>query len=120
AGAGAAEKRGGGPGAACPADAKSTAECRPAAGDCDVAESCDGVSDTCPPDVFAPPTTVCRPPAGDCDLEESCTGAGPDCPPDSKSTAEGRPAAGPWDGAESCGGTSAAWPPDHFAPATAA
>ena len=34
--------------------------CRPLTGPCDLAESCDGVGNDCPPDSFAPPSTVCR------------------------------------------------------------
>jgi len=68
--------------AACPADAKSTAVCRPAAGVCDVTESCDGVHDTCPADAAQPAGTVCRPAAGACDLAETCDGSSVACPPD--------------------------------------
>ena len=67
---------------ACPADAKSTAVCRPAAGVCDLAESCDGVNNACPADAFAPPTTVCRASTGTCDIAETCTGASATCPAD--------------------------------------
>jgi hypothetical protein len=56
--------------------------CRAAAGVCDVAESCDGVADTCPADAFAPASTVCRPAATSCDLPESCTGTSASCPAD--------------------------------------
>jgi len=61
---------------------KSTAVCRPAAGTCDVAESCDGSSDTCPADVLAPTGTTCRAAAGACDVAEVCTGLSGACPPD--------------------------------------
>jgi hypothetical protein len=64
-------------------DAKSTAVCRAAAGVCDVAESCDGSTDTCPADILASTATVCRPAAGTCDLPEHCDGTGPLCPVDS-------------------------------------
>ncbi|UCE62050.1 MAG: hypothetical protein JSU63_10080, partial [Phycisphaerales bacterium] len=57
-----------GTGAACPVDAKSTAECRAAADVCDIAESCDGVNDDCPVDAFEPVSTECRASAGACDL----------------------------------------------------
>src|SRR4029453_10198799 len=50
--------------------------------DCDVAESCDGVSNACPADAFAPATTVCRPPANPCDVAENCTGSSVSCPAD--------------------------------------
>jgi hypothetical protein len=94
----------------CPADAKSTAVCRPAAGVCDLAESCDGSSDACPADVKS--TGVCRPAAGVCDLAESCDGSSDACPADVKSTAVCRPAAGVCDLAESCDGSSDACPAD--------
>ena len=58
--------------------------CRPAAGPCDLAETCNGAVGTCPADTFAPLTTVCRTasPGELCDVPESCTGAGPACPVD--------------------------------------
>src|SRR5205809_1144044 len=56
--------------------------CRPSAGVCDVAETCDGTSNTCPSDSFLPASTVCRPLAGPCDVPEYCTGTSADCPPD--------------------------------------
>ena len=43
----------------CPADAKLTGECRAAAGTCDVAEICDGISDSCPVDGFVADGTSC-------------------------------------------------------------
>src|SRR5205823_3488808 len=80
--------------ATCPADAKSTAVCRPSAGICDVTESCDGVGDNCPTDGFVAAGTTCRAAAGVCDLAETCTGSSASCPADAKSTAVCRPAAG--------------------------
>src|SRR5262249_59893008 len=56
--------------------------CRPAAGACDVAETCPAGATVCPPDGFAPSSTVCRPSAGVCDVAETCTGTSPACPPD--------------------------------------
>ena len=57
--------------------------CREAAGDCDVAETCDGTSDACPADELAT-GDVCRPAAAGnpCDIAETCAGDSPDCPPD--------------------------------------
>jgi cysteine-rich repeat protein len=98
--------------------ANAGAECRPAAGVCDVAEVCDGVSDTCPGDGFAPPTVECRAAAGACDVAESCTGSDASCPADAKSTAECRAAAGVCDVAETCDGVSDTCPADGFAPPT--
>jgi hypothetical protein len=66
----------------CPADAKSTALCRASAGVCDVAEFCNGASNTCPADGFASALTLCRAAAGPCDVAENCTGTGPNCPAD--------------------------------------
>lgn len=55
--------------------------CRPAAGPCDVAETCGGAM-VCPDDALEPGTTECREAAGECDAAETCTGASPDCPAD--------------------------------------
>jgi hypothetical protein len=49
---------------------------------CDVAESCNGVGDTCPADALATSGTVCRSSSGTCDLAETCTGASAACPAD--------------------------------------
>jgi len=64
----------------CPNDTKSTAVCRAPAGVCDVVEVCDGVSDACPADTFTPNGTECRGSAGECDVAESCTGGSAACP----------------------------------------
>src|SRR5207249_4886098 len=61
--------------------------CRPAAGDCDVAETCDGVNGACPSDAFVPSSTECRAAAGECDLAESCPGNNADCPADAQRAA---------------------------------
>src|SRR5207247_4537729 len=58
--------------------------CRPAAGTCDAAETCDGTSTGCPGDTFQPASTVCRAAAGACDLAETCTGSSAACPSDAK------------------------------------
>jgi hypothetical protein len=88
--------------------------CRPAAGACDVAETCSGTADACPPDARAAAGTTCRAAAGTCDLAETCSGTTADCPPDGFRAAgtECRAAAGACDVAESCGGTSPACPAD--------
>ena len=62
--------------------ASNTTVCRPAAGECDLAETCTGFSAACPADQFKSSGTVCRPAAGECDVAESCTGTNADCPPD--------------------------------------
>ena len=54
--------------------------CRPSAGVCDVAETCDGARGACPAD--AKSTAVCRRPAGVCDVAESCDGVNDTCPAD--------------------------------------
>jgi hypothetical protein len=53
----------------------STTVCRASAGDCDVAESCDGVSDLCPANGFAPSTTTCDD-GNFCSAEDQCNGGG--------------------------------------------
>ena len=64
------------------ADAKSTAVCRGSAGICDVAETCDGITDNCPADAFQPASAVCRASANTCDIAETCTGSSAACPAD--------------------------------------
>lgn len=54
--------------------------CRDAAGMCDVAEVCTGVSPVCPADEKS--TDVCRSAAGVCDVLEVCDGVSNDCPVD--------------------------------------
>jgi hypothetical protein len=56
--------------------------CAGGAGACDVAETCDGAGDACPPDAFAGAGVECRAAAGDCDVVERCTGSSPACPAD--------------------------------------
>ncbi len=62
----------------------SGSSCRPAAGSCDVAETCSGSAGDCPADSFAPNTTICRGAAGECDLQELCPGNSSACPADAK------------------------------------
>src|SRR5215468_5630223 len=57
-------------------------ECRPTAGDCDVAEVCAGIVPLCPADVLQSAGFVCRPSAAACDVPEVCTGLSIDCPAD--------------------------------------
>ena len=86
--------------------------CRTANGGCDAAESCNGTSPNCPPDVAATAGTPCRPSAGTCDVAETCDGTSKTCPADAKRTDECRPANGACDVAENCDGVSNACPPD--------
>ncbi|GAB4198582.1 MAG: hypothetical protein OHK0013_07940 [Sandaracinaceae bacterium] len=82
----------------------STHVCRAAMGDCDVAETCDGTSLTCPIDAFRPSTFECRASTGECDPAEVCSGSSATCPTDAfalMGTACTTPAMG------QCSGTSA-------------
>lgn len=54
--------------------------CRPANGDCDVAEYCTGTSGQCPADAFRPANYTCRNAVGVCDAPETCSGSDPRCP----------------------------------------
>jgi hypothetical protein len=91
-----------------------TTTCRPAAGDCDVLESCTGSSVNCPPDVFKASSVQCRASAGVCDVAENCTGSSANCPADGfvSATTTCRASAGVCDPLESCTGASAACPAD--------
>lgn len=58
--------------------------CRPAAGPCDVDETCDGVNPDCPPDVLLPADTQCQAPSCSAGIQVNeglCTGADPLCTP---------------------------------------
>ncbi len=98
------------------ATAKSGSECRPGAGACDVAETCDGVKTTCPTDSVKASTTMCRAASGLCDVAEYCTGTGAACPTDNlkPSGSECRAAIGMCDVAETCSGISGDCPADSF------
>ncbi|MBI4701762.1 MAG: hypothetical protein HY744_11495 [Deltaproteobacteria bacterium] len=91
-------------------------ECRAKAGDCDVAEACDGAALECPKDAFVAANTECRKVAGDCDVAEKCNGQGPACPADgvAKNDVVCRAMAGDCDVAEMCNGWSATCPNDGF------
>jgi len=52
------------------------------AGDCDIAENCDGSSKDCPTDIFRSSLLICRSAAHYCDAPEFCPGDGPSCPAD--------------------------------------
>ncbi len=93
-----------------------------AAGGCDVAETCNGSSLSCPTNAFAPSSTVCRAAvAGGCDVAENCPGTSATCPADvvkPAATVCRAAVAGGCDVAESCNGTSNACPADVVQPAS--
>lgn len=93
-------------------------ECRAVAGECDVAERCDGASAACPVDALLPAETLCRASAGECDVAEACTGGSAACPADERvpSGASCRVAADVCDLEETCDGVSVACPTDVFVP----
>jgi len=93
--------------------AAASVQCRPAAGVCDVAETCTGASGACPADAVAP-GGECRPSAGPCDVAEACAGASPACPADgfAGSGTPCRPAVDVCDRAETCSGAAATCPAD--------
>lgn len=90
--------------------------CRASAGDCDLIETCDGASATCPADTFEPANFVCRPAAGGCDVAETCSGSGPVCPGDDVqlSGTVCRAPNGDCDVSEFCDGIGTACPADGF------
>jgi hypothetical protein len=96
-------------------------ECRPTAGVCDVAETCDGSSTLCPADAVANSGTVCRGASGPCDVVETCSGSSVLCPTNvlANSGTVCRPSAGVCDTAETCSGSSSSCPGDMVAPAGA-
>jgi hypothetical protein len=74
-----------------------TVVCRPAAGACDVAESCDGSATACPADAMVSSGTECRASTGACDAAETCDGSSAACPADSL-----LPVGAPCDDADAC------------------
>lgn len=87
---------------------------------CDIAETCNGMSDSCPNDIGTPSTTlVCRTAAAGktCDVAETCNGSSPDCPADGARPAGAvcRTSQGPCDVAETCNGSSFDCPPNLVA-----
>ncbi|TMA61940.1 MAG: hypothetical protein E6J69_19665, partial [Deltaproteobacteria bacterium] len=94
-----------------------TTVCRAAAGDCDLAETCTGVSNACPADASKAAGTTCTDDGNPCTLDV-CDGASTTCRhPAGNAGAVCRPAASPCDLAEACDGTSATCPADAFAAA---
>ena len=104
----------------CQATKKATGTvCRPAAGVCDVAESCDGNSFDCPADALVAANTECRASGGVCDVAEKCNGVSAACPVDSFVAAGTvcRDSTGACDVAEACTGSSATCPANAYAAA---
>lgn len=91
--------------------------CRPSAGVCDVAETCDGTAGSCPTNAFLPSTSTCRGSTGVCDAPEMCTGTSATCPADvlAGSGTVCRTAVDVCDLAENCDGASASCPADVIA-----
>jgi hypothetical protein len=89
--------------------------CRNSAGVCDAAETCTGVSLSCPSDAKTMAGTECRASVGACDSHEVCDGSANDCPMDNKLAAgtECRASAGVCDSAESCDGSANDCPIDN-------
>jgi hypothetical protein len=52
------------------------------AGDCDMAEYCDGINTLCPNNTFNDSSTLCRAKNGSCDMDDYCTGKNASCTPD--------------------------------------
>ncbi len=91
--------------------------CRPAAGACDIAESCGAASPDCPADLFQPQGgSPCGPSQGDCDVAEVCTGTSAACPVNALKPGGTpcRSANGVCDAAEVCTGSSSSCPADGF------
>jgi MYXO-CTERM domain-containing protein len=81
--------------------------CRAQSGSCDVAETCDGASLSCPVDGVASDTTVCRVAVDACDAAELCTGSSKTCPANAfqaAGTACGSAATSECNAADSCDG----------------
>jgi hypothetical protein len=91
--------------------------CRADAGECDVAEACDGAG-TCPVDGFEPAGTACGDPSDTvCDNPDSCSGTANTCLPNYEPTSTTcRADAGECDVAEACDGAGTC-PVDGFEPA---
>lgn len=101
-------------GSCTPVTAAAAVVCRPSAGSCDVAETCNGAITACPPDTLAASDVVCGASAGPCDAIEYCTGASATCPANAVAPSGRvcRAASGTCDIAEACDGVSIACPAD--------
>ena len=86
-------------------------ECRASAGECDVAEVCDGTLTVCPANVLAPADSACGSDAeGPCDLADRCNGASASCELRGFATSgtSCRTSRGGCDAEDSCDGAQAA------------
>ena len=93
-------------------------ECRAAAGDCDVAEACDGTNAACPADATKQSGTACTDDGNPC-TTDTCDGTSNTCQHAAGNAGtECRAAAGVCDVAEACDGTNTACPADAFQPST--
>ena len=87
--------------------------CRPKAGECDIAEVCDGVLPFCPRDRVEMFGTLCRASMGDCDLPELCDGRSAACGADAKLAGDVcRRSLGVCDVEERCNGVDNGCPPN--------
>jgi hypothetical protein len=105
-----------GQGSCVPNYEPATTVCRADAGQCDVAEFCDGAG-ACPADVFEPTSKVCSGASnGDaCDATDHCSGTANTCVDEYQASSFScRADAGQCDVEEFCTGTSGACPPDGF------
>ncbi|MDD9939391.1 MAG: hypothetical protein OXT09_37740, partial [Myxococcales bacterium] len=103
----------------CNGPAPDGLRCRAQAGDCDVAEECDGSAFECPPDAVAESGIECRRADGVCDVEERCDGVDKSCPADGVAdhNTRCRGADEPCDAEEFCNGTAKSCPADEIAEA---
>src|SRR5204862_7792252 len=91
-------------------------ECRAAAGDCDVAEACDGTNAACPTDAKQASGTACTDDGNPC-TADTCDGTSNTCQHAAGNAGtECRAAAGVCDVAEACDGTNTACPADALEP----
>ena len=63
-------------------------QCRSAGGVCDLAESCNGTSTSCPTDRKRSNATICRSSSDACDVAERCDGTSNECPADTGNAPE--------------------------------
>ena len=90
--------------------------CRPATGPCDLPETCNGTSATCPTNMSALSGTNCGSSnSTECDAQDTCDGSGTCMPRFEVAGTDCRPATGPCDLPETCTGSSTTCPTDESA-----